>query len=207
MKRGSSGVLLAGLAAAGGAAAVWLTRRTRDRQADEAIADGVVTAASEVEPTSYGARLGLSPAQLLEDVETLGRTIQSEAARHTEAEKRAVAWAVRNKALRRRTRITDMLCRPCGKQGERQADGKRRPFSTRLQSNATSRELSRAILIAPQSADPTGGAATIFEPDLQNKLHREGRAGYTRSADDVRRDWQRGGSRLLGRIGRWELWA
>jgi hypothetical protein len=66
--------------------------------------------------------------------------------------------------------------------------------------------LARQILAAPSWADPTRGADSFIEPALQDVLVREGRLGYRRSYAGWRRRWLRDGQRVVGRVGRFELW-
>ena len=139
------------------------------------------------------------------DIETLGRVIMSEAGSQSMAEWQAIAWVARNKATVRKIPLHNFLCEPCGKQGKRMTNGKRRTFSTRRSASAASLRVAREILDAPQSADPTRGATSAFEPRLQDKLKASGR--YSRDAATLRAQWSRGGGVRIGQIGRWELWA
>jgi hypothetical protein len=147
-----------------------------------------------------------------DDVEALGRVITSEANRYTLAERTAIAWTVRNRAQKRKQSIVRLVCSPCGPQGPG------RPFASSRAATAENVALARAVLAAPQSDDPTGGATAFFEPAVQDRLVLTNRRliaqgqppkyrGYRRMADEVRAEWQRGGQRQLATVGAFELWT
>jgi hypothetical protein len=62
------------------------------------------------------------------------------------------------------------------------------------------------ILSMPAEADPTRGATSFIEPELQDKLVAQGVAGYRLTYVQVRDRWMKGGQRPMGRVGRFEFW-
>lgn len=137
------------------------------------------------------------------EIEALGRVVASEAGRgYTLDEQRAIAWATRNRAQKRRVSIARLVCSPsCG------PCCKGRPFSSRLAATAQTRAIAADVLAAPQSADPTEGAIAFFEPAMQDRFVAEGRPGYRRTAEALRQKWRAEGQRPLGAMGRFEFWA
>src|SRR5207245_2471964 len=104
-------------------------------------------------------------------------------------EQTAVAWAVRNRARRRHVSIAQLVCSPtCGPQGPT------RPFSSAQAATAHARQLARYVLSQLQSADPTGGAWSFIEPELQDSQaisHPQTHRPYAM----IRERWIRGGER------------
>jgi hypothetical protein len=146
--------------------------------------------------------LGRNSDDMLDDADALGRVITSEANGYTEAERIAIAWAVRNRARKLGVSIAKLVCSPsCGPC----CDG--RPFSSAREATAINRELARRVLAAPQSADPTRGATAFFEPRVQDKLVAEKRAGYRFDSIQLRQRWRREGQQQRGTIGAFEFWA
>lgn len=140
------------------------------------------------------------------EVHALARTIASEVGRGTPAERAAVAWAVRNRAERRRTTIARMVCVPwCGPQHENH--GRLRPVSSARDPRPDDLRLAAHVLAAPKSEDPTGGAIAFVEPELQDKLVARKALGHIRPYAKLRQDWLADGQRPLGRVGRLELWT
>lgn len=136
----------------------------------------------------------------LDDRTALARVIRSEAGSQTWAERAAVAWVVRNRARREGVGIAALVCTPrCGPQG------RGRPFSSRRPPREEDQVLADAVLAAPRSSDPTGGATSAFEPELQDRLAWEGRPGH-RPAAEVRARWLRHAD-VYGRVGRWEFYG
>lgn len=213
MTRNDNTLLFSGLLAGGLGAIALLTSRT----SEAATSTQATTAGRPLSPDnsnkpktiralktgSYWSQMGSKATE--KDIETLGRVIVSEAGSQSMAEWQAIAWVARNKALVRKIPLHNFLCEPCGKQGKRMTNGKRRTFSTRQKSSAASLRAAREILNAPQSADPTQGATSAFEPRLQDKLFANGQ--YRRNAKMLRAEWGRGSGIRIGQIGRWELWA
>lgn len=135
-----------------------------------------------------------------DEVRALGRVIHSEAGNQSLAEKVAVAWVARNRARRKETTIAKLACSPCGR------GGRGRPFSTRLPPRPADLAIAAEVLGAPLDVDPTRGADAAFEPQLQDQLVAEGRAGYNKTADQVRASWGRERDNY-GTVGRWELYG
>ena len=137
------------------------------------------------------------------DVEALGRVIASEAGERfaTLAEQRAIAWTTRNRAHKRGVSIARLVCAPsCG------PCCKGRPFSSRQPATEATRALAAAVLAAPPSDDPTGGALAFFEPKLQDQLVAQGHPGYRRTAAALRQKWRAEGQVPRGQVGRFEFW-
>ena len=149
--------------------------------------------------------MGLKP-RPVSDVECLARAIVSEAGRGPEAEQRAIAWAVRNLAEARGQGIASLACSPPGRQGGRQAKGRRRLFATRQRATQSARRIAREVLLAPAGDDPINGATNFFEPAVQDRLFAAGR--LRRSADQIRQRWREVfGLTLVATIGGWEFYA
>lgn len=141
------------------------------------------------------------PLSAVDERTALARVIHSEAGERPLEERVAVAWVVRNRARAKGLSIARMVCSPkCGRQG-----GKR-PMSSRQAPRAEDYKVADAVLAAPQSADPTGGATKFFEPRLQDHLVKEGRPGYKRTADEVRKRWLRDAD-YYGSVGVWEFYG
>jgi hypothetical protein len=137
-----------------------------------------------------------------DEVDALARVITSEADHYSEAERTAVAWAVRNRARKRRKPVDRVVCWPaCG------ACCEGRPFSSARPATAANRELAARVLAAPQSEDPTGGATSFFEPRVQDWLVAAGRKGYRFTSVKLRKRWQDKGQTMRGTVGAFELWA
>ncbi len=144
-------------------------------------------------------------ARPVSEVECLARAIVSEAGRGEELEQRAIAWAVRNLAAARGQSIASLACRPPGRQGERQANGRRRLFATRQRATQGARRIAREVLTASPGEDPTGGATNFFEPAVQDRLFAAGR--LRRTAEEIRRRWREVfGLELVATIGGWEFY-
>lgn len=137
-----------------------------------------------------------------DEVDALARVITSEADGYSEVERTAIAWCVRNRARKRGTSIAKLVCTPtCGPC----CHG--RPFSSARPSTVVNRELAVRVLGAPQSADPTGGATSFFEPRVQDKLVAAHREGYRFTSAQLRERWIRDGQRARTTVGAFELWA
>jgi hypothetical protein len=135
----------------------------------------------------------------------LARILRSEAGSGSPAERAAIAWCARNRAAKQRRTIFQMVCEPhCGPQSEN--GGRLRPFSSAKAPTREDLDLAEAVLRATLSADPTGGATSALVPALQDRLVAEGAPGYTKTYEEVRARWIKGGLTPLGRVGRWELW-
>lgn len=136
----------------------------------------------------------------VDEVEALARVITSEANGYSEAERTAIAWTVRNRALKRRVSIARLVCSPsCGPC----CNG--RPFSSARAATDANRELARRVLAT--SDDPTRGATSFFEPRVQDQLVAQQRAGYRFTSEQLRARWQHGGQRQLGSVGAFEFWS
>jgi hypothetical protein len=139
---------------------------------------------------------------VISEVEALARVITSEANGYSEAERTAIAWAVRNRARKRHVSIAKLVCSPtCGPccQG--------RPFSSARDATAINRELARRVLAAAASRDPTSGATAFFEPRVQDKLVAEQRPGYRFTSSELRQRWRREGQTPRVSVGAFEFWA
>src|SRR5581483_11739716 len=113
---------------------------------------------------------GRRTARPISDTEALARVITSEANGYSEAERVAIAWAVRNRAHKRGVWIAKLVCTPsCGPCCEG------RPFSSAREATAANLELAKRVLAEPQMDDPTHGATAFFEPRVQDKLVAEKR--------------------------------
>ena len=142
-----------------------------------------------------------APAAPPDERTALARVIRSEAGSHTEAERLAVAWVARNRARKAGTSIARLVCSPsCGPGGEG------RPMSSRRAARDEDLALADVVLASSTSDDPTRGANNAFEPALQDQLFKAKRAGYTKSAAEVRARWLRS-SDYYGTVGRWELYG
>jgi hypothetical protein len=141
------------------------------------------------------------PLGTVDERTALARVIHSEAGHQSLAERVAVAWLAKNRARRRGVSVAELVCSPrCGKQG------RGRPFSSRLPPRADDFALADAVLAAKTEDDPTGGATSGFEPVLQDRLVRERRPGYRRTAAQIRERWL-SSSDFYGQVGRWELYG
>ena len=176
-----------------GTAAVLLTQERRARAATGGAKPATVPAPEPAsEPPSA-------------EVMALGRIIRSETGGGAAAERAAIAWCARNRAAKMRKTIYQMVCEPhCGPQSEN--GGTMRPFSSAKAPTREDLDLAEAVLRTPVFADPTGGATSAIVPALQDQLVTEGAPGYTKSYEEVRARWIKGGLTPLGRVGRWELW-
>ncbi len=146
---------------------------------------------------------GGPPLVIADDVEALARVISSEVGHGPLAERVAMGWIARNRALERKgsASVAHLVCSPCG-----ESSGNARPFSTRQPATASSRELAAMILASPQSEDPTQGATHCFEAGLQDRLHAAGRPGHRLDARGIRYCRLRGLD-YYGTVGRWDLFG
>lgn len=154
-----------------------------------------------------------------EDADALARMLASELPGASPSERRAAAWATRNRATEEGMSVRDVLC-PTGGYGPQDDE---RPFaSTRSPAGADEKAVADAVLGAAVEADPTGGATDFWCPKKQNerwalgKLYRLAKergdavgafaayGGYTKSAADVRKDLAERGMRVR-RVGSIEL--
>ncbi len=136
----------------------------------------------------------------------LARVIASEVGPGTSAERAAIGWSVRNRAERRGVDVVRLVCSPaCGPQWE--GGGRIRPFSSAQAPAADDARLAASILAAPHASDPTGGAISFIEPELQDRPAASGRLGYRHSYDEIRKLWIADGQHPIGRVGRFELWT
>jgi len=136
-----------------------------------------------------------------DEVASLARVLTSEAGSGPVAERTAIGWAVRNRARKAKKTITALVCTPCGPQGPG------RPFSSRQAPTQVNLQLAEQIIAAPQSADPTSGATSFFEPKQQDLLVAKGLPGYKRTAAAVRAKWIAEGAKPKGSVGRFEFFA
>lgn len=137
-----------------------------------------------------------------DEADALARVITSEADRYSLAERRAIAWTVRNRARKRSTTIVKLVCSPtCGPQGPA------RPFSSARPATAVNLALAHEVLAAPQNDDPTHGALAFFEPAVQDRLVAQGRPGYRYTSAELRAKWQREGQQTKGAVGAFEFFA
>lgn len=163
---------------------------------------------------------------LTREADALSRGLASEASapKYSDAERRGVAWAIRNKADRSRDGrgIWELGgAGSWGKQGDRGAAGIR-SYSTAREASAADRALAIQVLSESPESDPTRGAVSFFEPAVQDYAFRQaekyrsdpGRypdlarfALYKSDAAGIRDRWARGGIELLIVIGRWEFWG
>jgi len=134
------------------------------------------------------------------EVEALAAVLASEVGGYTLPERRAVAWVARNKAHRNRVTIQTMV-HPPGPQRAPLRWGpnpwqQHRPFAADKRPTNADRDLAREVLSAPQSIDPTRGAAFFLEPALMDQ----------RSLQRTRQDWARTEHHIMT-TGRIELWG
>lgn len=132
------------------------------------------------------------------DVYSLARTLRSEAGRRSQAERIAVAWAVRNHAKRLGKTITATVTggtKGGGYYGSQNLGG--RYVSTRYAPLKADLDLATAIM-GGSVGDNTGGAERFFAPKAQDKLVALARPGYTKTAAMVRAQWEKEGWRVHG---------
>lgn len=155
------------------------------------------------------------------EIEALARTIASEAGSGTSAEQKAIAWTVRNRF--RGKSIYDM------QYPWRSQKGANPPYSSARNATTASRQLAEQVIKADQSADPTGGATSFFEPRMQDAffkagvMARNGEIGnrvingipltditrfksYNYDANALRKKWSKG-STLFAIADRFEFWG
>lgn len=155
------------------------------------------------------------------ETEALARVIASEAGSGTAAEQAAIGWTVRNRFRGKSIYAKEFPWR------EQKGDDP--PFSSARPASDSHRKLAANIIEADQSADPTGGATSFFEPRMQDAFAKAGamaRAGetgsrvidgvkisditrfkaYRKSAEDIRRSWSNG-SAEYATAGRFEFWG
>lgn len=135
------------------------------------------------------------------DREILASAITSEDESGSNEERRAIGWAVRNKALGFKTELSGFLSP--GKSRTDQAQ-----VSTTKKPNQVDRDLADAILESPQSYDPTRGSYMMFEPRVQLTRHRQNPARYKHTPNSLRQRW---GDvykvRHLATVGGWEFYG
>jgi len=214
---------LAGAAGFGAAAwLLWLRQDEGEPAAPVAMPDlpaGVPAGSSGI--TAAGGRKGSTAEADANEVEALKRVIASEAGSGTDAERRGVAWTVRN-----RFRGKSIYAKEFPWRAQKGADP---PFSSARPGTAADEALAREVLAADQSQDPTYGATAFFEPRMQDAFCKAGaaaRAGatgsmtvdgvrmtdvtrfkaYRKDADEIRASWGRSDA-CLAVAGRFELWG
>jgi hypothetical protein len=158
-----------------------------------------------------------------DEVEALARVIASEAGGGTRAEKLAIGWTERNRALALGRSLYAIFF------PWREQKGANPPASSARPATDDTRSVAREVLSAPQAQDPTQGATAFFEPKLQDilfkagALARQGQTGkrvidgvtisnierftkYTKDAATVRASW--GGDQTIYAVaGRFEFWG
>ena len=155
------------------------------------------------------------------EVEALARIIASEAGSGTRGEQNAIGWTARNRYRGKSIYATQYPWRA--------QKGSDPPFSSARPATAAHHALAREILEADQSADPTGGATSFFEPKMQDIFCKAGamaRAGetgdrvidgvrltditrfknYKKDANTIRQKWS-SGSTVYATAGRFEFWG
>lgn len=156
-----------------------------------------------------------------DEVEALARIIASEAGSGTLAEQRAIGWTARNRYRGKSIYATQFPWRA--------QKGSDPPFSSARPATSAHRTLAKEILQADQSADPTGGATSFFEPKMQDiffkagEMARAGQTGdrvidgvkltditrfknYKKDAATIRNSWSKG-STVYAKAGRFEFWG
>lgn len=106
-----------------------------------------------------------------EDCEALARAIESELGGRTREERRAAAWAVRNRADLVGRSIAELLA-PEGAYGPAARTGGY--LSTRRAPTEVSRQVAEEVLGADESADPTAGAFDYWLPESQVRMRQLG---------------------------------
>ena len=149
------------------------------------------------------------------DREALAWALHSEGASHSDAERKGIAFVIRNYARRVKRPIAS-IAPPGTEQGGKQ------PWSTARAPNAKDRADAARFLAAPWGEDPVRGAHKFFEPQQQDdiyalaeKYRADPKANakwakfnkYKSNANDIRRRWTNEGGRMLASIGRWEFWG
>lgn len=185
-----------------------------------------LTAGDDEEPAApvpfVGPPTGSSGIQLVDaEVEALARIIASEAGSGTLAEQRAIGWTARN-----RFRGKSIYAEQFPWRAQKGSDP---PFSSARPAGKEHIALAREILLADQSADPTGGSTSFFEPRMQDiffkagELARAGQTGdrvidgvkltditrfknYKKDATTIRKNWS-SGSTIYATAGRFEFWG
>lgn len=155
------------------------------------------------------------------EVEALARVIASEAGSGSPIEMRAIAWTVRNRA---KGKSLYSIFYPW-----RAQSGSNPPASSARPATMATGAIAEQVLSLPQSADPTGGATSFFEPKMQDiffkagELARSGEKGdrvidgvkltditrfknYRKNAQQIRESWSKG-STLYATAGRFEFWG
>lgn len=163
-----------------------------------------------IAPPSPGERTPYSPA----DTEALAWALHSEGASHNDAERKGIAFVIRNYA--RRVKKPIAVIAPPGTEQLKQ------PWSTARPANAKDRTDAARFLAMSWNEDRTGGAHKFFEPGAQDELYRRGAAyradpaknaqwakfnKYKSDANGIRARWGKEGNSLLASIGRWEFWG
>lgn len=146
-----------------------------------------------------------------DEVESLARAITSEAGSKPLPVRTAIGWTIRNAAAKYKKSITAFICNPCGRQGDKQADGTRRKFASTQEATAVNRQLAAQILSQPRSKDPTRGATAFIEPALQDQMNARWKAGKSdrrfKPYAEVRATWIAQGSQPRGMVGPFEFFA
>lgn len=129
-------------------------------------ADGLVTES----PHALARAAGL-------DVHTyaLARALSSEHGSDPDPYLRAVAWAIRNKAIERRVTVLELLTEGRGTAGdgwfgEQKASAGVKYASTRADPSERHARIAAEVLAAMQSSDPTFGATHFFSPRAADAL-------------------------------------
>lgn len=142
------------------------------------------------------------------DVETrvLASVIASEAGTQRAEEQRAVAWAVRNRALKKKTPMSQWL-----KMGVPQAG--QVASTARVVTNKESKfwKLAEVILDSPQKYDEVNGGFDFLEPALQDEIYNKWaasqRGNAPKTAEEIRERRKESGYTHKRSVGRWEFWG
>lgn len=213
---------LAGAAAAATGAA-WLYARTPEGEPAAPIelpeAPGSIAVDLATGAVQPGGGSGIP--STAEEIEALARVIASEAGTGSEAEKRCIAWTVRN-----RFRGGSIYRKQFPWRAQQGGDP---PFSSARPATEATRRVAIEVLAADQAQDPTGGATSFFEPKMQDaffqagELARAGETGdrvidgvrlsditrfrsYKKDAAAIRESWGKS-SAIYAKAGRFEFWG
>jgi hypothetical protein len=146
--------------------------------------DGLV----EGDPFELAAAAGLDP-----NTYALARCLASEHPNDPDVYLSCVAWAVRNKAIESGKTIVWLLTDGSGTSGdgwfgEQKAAAGTKYASTRADPHERHARVAVAVTAAPQSIDPTGGAAHFYSPKAQDWLAARAAEGDERYAKYVGKD-------------------